>query len=79
MTNYQKQQLEDFNGAKEIAFTIEKGCYQRDKLSNYCGMKSYDGRYFVLGDTKKDIQNAKIIINRKPAREVFEGFTIMIN
>jgi hypothetical protein len=77
MTTTQKKQLEDFRAAKLIAFEMPKGHYRRAKGTNYCGYMSENGQAYVIGDTDEDVQNPDAIIGGKPAREVFEGFTVM--
>ena len=75
------KQEKGFNSAKEIALTIKKGFMRRaavdDKPTNYCGYRRNDGRMFVIGDSKDDIQNPDMIIDNKPAREIFGDFTVL--
>ena len=73
----QKQRHQDFNAAKKLAFNMPSGCYRRAANTNYCGYKSADGRFYVIGDTETDLQNPDAFIGGKPAREVFNGFTLM--
>lgn len=81
MTTQEKSQHEQFKIAKHIAITIEPGLMRRaryqDAVTNYCGMKDNNGRCWVIGDGLNDVQNPDAWISGKPAREVFEGFTMM--
>lgn len=81
MNDLQKIQLAGFEAAKEIALTLPKNTSRRARVSelacNYTGC-NLNGRFFVIGDSENDIQNSSIIIDGKPAREVFEGFSIMM-
>lgn len=81
MTTSQTAQHEQFKAAKEIALSISNGLSRRarhnDKVTNYTGYKSNDGRTWVIGDSLADIQNPCATIGGKPAREVFEGFSVM--
>ena len=80
MTNLETLQLADFDSAKALSFTIEKGFYKRPSAtSNYCGYQSMEGKFYVIGDTDNDIQNPDAIVNGKPAREVNEFCVIMHN
>ena len=81
MTTEQKNQLADFNSAKKIALTITEGCTKRARnakgeVTNYMGA-NINGKFYVIGDTEKEIQNPDAIINGSPAREVFDGFTVL--
>jgi hypothetical protein len=77
LSNNQKKQLAAFKEAKEIAFTMPFGSYRRAFGTNYCGYKSHDNKFYVIGDTSADIQNPDCFIGGKPARQVFDGFTLM--
>jgi hypothetical protein len=83
MTTAQKQQHNDFKAAKKIALSLPKGtmrrAYNHDNRipTNYIGMKDTTGRCWVLGDSIDDVQYPDAYINDQPAREVFDGFTIM--
>jgi hypothetical protein len=80
MNNAEKQQLDGFNAAKQIALTIGNGLMQRAKVNNipvnYCGAK-LNNRMWVIGDSLNDLQNPDATINNKPAREIFGDFTVM--
>lgn len=75
------RQHEQFKVAKQIALSLHPGELRRarfeGRVTNYTGLKTPDGRSWVLGDSSADLQNARVTINGQPAREVFEGFTIM--
>jgi hypothetical protein len=75
MTNEQKNQHADFKVAKQIALTMNKGCYRRK--GNYLGYKDYQGRMWVIGDTMSDLQNPDATILGCPAREIYGDFTMM--
>jgi len=81
ITASQQLQLDGFNAAKEIALNINKGQSRRARVNNmacnYTGYKNGEGRCFVIGDSDSDLQNCTIEIMGKPAREVFEGFSMM--
>jgi hypothetical protein len=80
MNNTEKQQLDGFNAAKQIALTIGNGLMRRAKVNNipvnYCGAK-LNNRMWVIGDSLNDLQNPDATINNKPAREIFGDFTVM--
>lgn len=71
---------EQFKAAKKIALMIAKNESRRALYNgiptNYIGA-NINGRMFVIGDSLDDIYNPDATINGKPAREVFEGFTVM--
>ena len=82
MTTVQKNQLADFNSAKKIALTITEGCTKRARnskgeVTNYSGA-NINGKFYVIGDTEKEIQKPNAIIDGKPAREVFDGYTMLV-
>lgn len=77
-----KYKLASFNEAKKIALSIEKGHKRRALLNkrptSYVGFKDESGRMFVIGDSNEFIQNPDVIIDNKPAREIFGDFTTLI-
>jgi hypothetical protein len=80
MNNAEKQQLDGFNAAKQIALTIGNGLMRRAKVNNipvnYCGAR-LNNRMWVIADNNNDLQNPDAVINGKPAREIFGDFTVM--
>lgn len=80
MTNAQELQLKGFEAAKTLAFQLPINTSKRARVNslvcNYTGC-NLKGRFFVIGDSVEDLQNTTIEIDNKPAREVFEDFTIM--
>ena len=77
MTTEQQTKLDGFRAAAKIAFNQAAGTYRRAAGTSYRGYKDPNGRCFVIGDSADDVQNAAITIDGYPAREVFDGFTIM--
>jgi hypothetical protein len=81
MNALQDAQLKGFEAAKEIAFTLPNGTSRRVRVNgevcNYTGAH-IDNRFFVIGDSTDDLQNTDITISGKVAREVFEGFSVMM-
>lgn len=72
---------EAFKAAKKIAFSVSLGSFRRAKVDgqpvNFVGFKSLDGNSYVIGDTTDDLYNSKIFINGRPARQVFQDFSII--
>ncbi len=76
------EQLHEFRKAKQLAFNLPRNHYQRiggndEKPGNYCGYKTCDGRTFVIADSSDYMQNPDCWIDGKPARRVYDGFTVM--
>ena len=78
MTNKNRDVLKQFREAKKLAFLMPNNHYQRPFPDcHYIGAK-IDGRYWVIADSTKFMNNPDAVTeDGRPMREVFEGFTIM--
>lgn len=81
MTQQETKQHQEFNQAKKIALNIEKGCFKRARFEGdvtpYVGYKTKEGRMFVIADSLNYLKNPDATIDGKPAREIFENFSVM--
>ncbi len=75
--NQMKAKFTTLDNAEEIAISATPGTYRRAAGTNFCGLKRTDGTTWVLGHSKADIQNPDATIMGKPARQVYDGFTVM--